>query len=52
MGDDDRLGVKSQNDGFSSLELLGLLDLKRDDILRQIKGEVKPDTFKRELIKD
>ena len=38
------------NDGFNPLELMGLLELSKDDIINQIKGAVKPDVIKRKVI--
>jgi hypothetical protein len=52
VDDENKMRVRSTNTGFSPLELLGLLDLKRDDVLRQVKGEIKPDVFKRDLIEE
>jgi len=41
--------LKRTNDGFNSLELMGLLELSKDDIINQIKGNVKPDIIKRKV---
>lgn len=40
------------NDGFSSLEILGIITLSIDDIMQQIKGIIKPDIISRTIIKD
>jgi hypothetical protein len=41
--------LKRTNDGFNSFELMGLLELSKDDIINQIKGNVKPDIIKRKV---
>lgn len=46
----DSIEVESENDGFSSSELLGLLEAKKFDIYQQIKGELKPDFTKRKFV--
>ena len=38
------------NNGFNSLELLGLLNFLREDIFKQLRGEIKPDVVKRTVI--
>ncbi len=45
------LKISSRNDGFTPLELIGLLSYKKDDIMAQMKGEIKPDIIERELVK-
>ena len=51
--DDDGEGgnMRSTNDGFSALEILGVLAWKIHDIERQMIGEVRPDVVERDLIK-
>lgn len=44
--------MESENDGFSSFELLGLIEYKRDDIARQIRGEIEPDTVSRKCVEE
>ena len=39
-------------DGFNAYELLGVLDLTAKDIVQQIKGVIKPDVVKRNVITD
>jgi hypothetical protein len=39
------------NDGFNAFELMGLLELSKDDIINQMKGNVKPEVIKRKVIK-
>ena len=45
--------VKWTNDGFSALELLGLLEAAKSDVLSAIKGksENKIDVVKRQIVK-
>jgi len=38
------------NDGFTPLELLGLLDFSAREIIEQMRGVIKPDIVKREII--
>ena len=38
------------NDGFNPFELLGVLEISKDDIINQIKGVVKPDVIERKVI--
>jgi hypothetical protein len=40
------------NDGFSPVELLGILEMVKDEVLDQIRGQIKPDIIKREVIED
>lgn len=40
------------NDGFNGLELLGVLELTKSEILKQFAGEIKPDSIKRQFIED
>ena len=42
--------INKKNDGFSPIELLGLLSWAYVDILDQMKGYVKPDIVKREFV--
>lgn len=37
-------------DGFNAFEILGLFDIARNEIIKQIEGEIKPDIIKREVI--
>jgi hypothetical protein len=43
-----------RNDGFNAIELLGLLELTQQDILKQLKGleEAEIDVVKREVVED
>lgn len=50
--DDGNMNIVSHNDGFNAFELLGILDLKADDLRRQLRGELKPDVvFDRKVVK-
>lgn len=49
---EERITYKSENVGFSAIEILGMLDWKREDVLRQMRGEVKPDIITRTLVID
>lgn len=49
--DKDSFKVESENEGFNSLELYAILDIKRQDILKQIHGEIKPD-FVRKYVEE
>lgn len=44
------LSINKKNDGFNPIELLGLLSWAYEDILEQMKGNVKPDIVKREYV--
>ena len=40
------------NDGFSPLELLGLLEFTRAEVIKQMEGEIHPDIVTRKVIVD
>jgi hypothetical protein len=42
------------NDGFNAFELLGILEMVQDDILKQMKSkeEKEIDIIKRQIVKD
>lgn len=42
--------VDTKNCGFNSLELLGLLELKKEDIMRQLRGEMQPEYVRKVMI--
>ncbi len=44
--------IERKNDGFSPYELLGILEEAQQDILDQIRGLVKADIIKREVVVD
>ena len=45
-----RTQIDKVNDGFDALQLLGLLDWSREDVIAQICGKIPPDTVKRTVI--
>lgn len=51
--DENGLDFSATNDGFHAFELIGFLEVKKQDIYLQIKGEIKPEIeFKRKVIKE
>ena len=48
---DGTTAISRTNDGFNAYELMGVLELSKDDIINQIKGNVKPEIIKRKVIK-
>ncbi len=50
--EDGRLKVSSENDGFSGLEVLGILQMKVVDVLDQLSGKITPDIIERKVIKE
>ena len=48
---DGSTALSRTNDGFNAFELMGLLALSKDDIINQMKGNVKPEVIKRKVIK-
>ena len=40
------------NDGFTAVELLGVIELTRVEIIDQMRGVIQPDIIKRTVIKD
>lgn len=53
---DDTDEMKSKmtrtNDGFNGLELLGIIEIARNEILQQIAGAMKPDAIKRQFVEE
>ena len=50
---DDNLRSTSTNYGFTPMELLGILELKKVDVIKQIEGQIEPEIeYKRTVIKD
>lgn len=44
---------EASNKGFTAAELIGLLEIKQQDIIRQVHGEVAPEIiYKRTVVKD
>ena len=50
--DGEKATLNRINDGFSPIELLGLLEHIQLDIKAQMAGEFKPDIVKREVVVD
>jgi hypothetical protein len=48
---DDKTELIRRNDGFNPLELLGLCSLSTQEIIEQLKGDIKPDVIRREVVK-
>jgi len=48
--EDGNVSMKRTNDGFNSIELLGVLQLTQLEILQQIQGSIKPSKIERNLI--
>ena len=40
------------NDGFGALELLGLIEISKDDVIDQIRGKVTPDIINRKFVEN
>ena len=49
---DGKLGMHSTNDGFSAIEIYGMLMFKANDIAKQINGEITPDIITRLVVVD
>lgn len=46
-------GLTRTNDGFSLLEILGLLEITRSEVIQIFKGTLpEPDFIKRQVVKD
>jgi hypothetical protein len=50
--DNEGLSCSTENDGFNVIELIGILEWKKNDIFKQIIDEIKPDMVSRKCIKD
>jgi hypothetical protein len=50
--ENEKMNMHRVNDGFNAFELLGLLEIARSEILQQLKGEIKPDFIKRDVVED
>lgn len=48
----DEIKIHRTNDGFTSVELLGLLEYTQIDIMRQMAGQIRPTVIKRNVIDD
>ena len=52
VDEEGNMDISSNNDGFTAIELLGILQFKIEDIMEQIKGNIEPDTITRTVMKD
>jgi hypothetical protein len=50
--DDGSVTLTRTNDGFASLELLGMITLISLEVKEQILGKMKPDVINRQVVKD
>ena len=50
INDEGKFNISSKCDGFNGLEVLGILELKVNDVLDQLSGKTHPDTIKREVV--
>jgi lysine/ornithine N-monooxygenase len=50
--EDNNMKIEGNNAGFTAAELIGLLEWKKQDILNQIAGKIKPDVVKRTVIQE
>ena len=48
----DFVTLNRTNEGFTAYELLGILTQAKEDILKQIAGEIKPNIINRKIIED
>jgi hypothetical protein len=44
--------IHKVNTGFTAYELLGIAEFNRVDIIEQLRGNIKPDIIKREVVDD
>lgn len=44
--------MERKADGFDAYELLGVITLTQQEVIKQIQGEFKPDFVKREYVVD
>jgi len=52
MVDEEKGNIRRINNGFSSLELLGLCFHTALDIMMQMGGDIKPKVIKRQVVED
>ena len=50
--EDNMFRETRNNDGFTAYELLGILERVQMDIIAQMRGIIKPDIVKRNVIED
>jgi hypothetical protein len=48
---DGTTNMTRTNDGFSGLELLGVLSMVQMEILQQLSGQIKPDITELQIVK-
>ena len=48
----DFVTLNRTNEGFTAYELLGILTQAKENILKQMAGEIKPDIINRKVIED
>ena len=47
---EDKFTMNRINDGFNPMELLGIAELISKEVREQMKGEIRPDVIKREVV--
>ena len=48
--EDGNSTMTTKSDGYGAMEIIGILDFKRADIMAQIREEIKPDVIKRMVV--
>jgi hypothetical protein len=49
---DDKVRIDRVCDGFTAIELLGILEYTQLDILKQMSGEIRPDIVNRTVVEE
>lgn len=49
---DGTSSMERVNEGFNGLELIGILEFARSEIIQQLKGQFKPDIITRTVIQE
>jgi hypothetical protein len=49
---DGTASMRRKNEGFSGIELLGILEMTQLEIIQEIAGKLKPDVITREVVVD
>jgi hypothetical protein len=52
INENEHFCVRSQNDGMNAFELLGILEWKKQDIIKQMSGDIEPDSVTREIVEE
>lgn len=47
----DKWHLSRVNDGFDALELIGILELTKQEVMDQMAGLIKPDFITRQVVK-